>query len=50
MSNKTYSIQFTSPTHFGAICVTARSAREALAYVRKNYPGAVIDSFAVEVE
>jgi hypothetical protein len=50
MRNKTYSIQFTSPTHYGAICVTARSAREALAYVRKNYPGAVIDSFAVEVE
>jgi hypothetical protein len=46
---KIYSIQYTSPESYGALCVSARTAREARAYLQKHCPGAVITSFAVEV-
>jgi hypothetical protein len=45
---KTYSIQWTSPAAYGASCVSARNAREALAYIRRTIPGVIIDSFAID--
>jgi hypothetical protein len=46
---KIYSIQYTSIESYGALCVSARTAREARAYLQKHCPGAVITSFAIEV-
>jgi hypothetical protein len=46
---KIYSIQYTSIESYGALCVLARTAREARAYLQKHCPGAVITSFAIEV-
>ena len=46
---KIYSIQYTSPEGYGALCVLAHTAREARAYLQKHTPGAMITSFAIEV-